>query len=195
MQDHIIERIVRSNLEMLFAPTDFKVTIEHPTEDEKIRIIMITPNGKDRTPMTTKMEINEINKKNKKISIGTSFYTESVNDEFTDLVTCCKAIERRLDQLSWVKNIYLETDEFIVVGFTEIGINKPKGKRDLLVSRGKVFSRLTFKDGEAVTTAITEAEVMDTLKKAVGEGMDIDFCGSDVIYYVDATEYESDDDE
>lgn len=195
MEDHIIKKIVRSNLEMLFAPTDFKITIEHPTDDEKIRIIMITPNGKDRTPMTTKMEINEINKKNKKISIGTSFYTESVNDEFTDLVTCCKAIERRLDQLSWVKNIYLETDDFIVVGFTEIGINKPDGKRDLLVSRGKSFSMITFTKGEPNTVAITNEGVVDILEKAFDAGNDIDFCGSDVIYYVDATEYESDDDE
>ena len=192
MQDRIIERIVRSNLEMLFSPNDFTIKIEHPTGNDKIRIIMITPTGKDRTSMTTKMEINEINKKNKKISIGTSFYTESVNDEFSDLVLCCKAIEKRLDQLSWVKNIYLETDDFIVVGFTEIGINKPDGKRDLLVSRGKSFSKITFTKGEPNTVAITDECVVDILEKAFDAGNDIDFCGSDVIYYVDAAEYEGD---
>ena len=195
MEDKIIQKIVEGNLGMLFAPTDFTVKIEHPTDDEKIRIIMITPTGKDRTAMTTKMEINEVNKKNKKISIGTAFYTESVNDEFADLVTCCKAIERRLDQLSWVKNIYLETDEFVVVGFTEIGINSADGKRDLLVSRGKLYSLVTFnKGGNAVTKPLTEKDVTETLNNAIDSGYDVDFCGSDVIYFVDLAEYEGDDD-
>ncbi|MBO4735164.1 MAG: hypothetical protein J5614_02095 [Paludibacteraceae bacterium] len=194
MEDRIIEKIVRSNLEMLFSPSDFSIKIEHPTDDEKIRIIMITPSGKDTTSMTTKMEINEVNKKNKKISIGTSFYTESVNDEFSDLVTCCKAIERRLDQLSWVKNIYYETDEFVVVGFTEIGISKADGKRDLLVSRGKLYSLVTFSKGTAVTKPLTEKDVAETLTNAISSGCDIDFCGSDIIYFVDLAEYEGDDD-
>lgn len=193
MEDKIIKKIVEGNLKMLFSPDDFKVKIEHPTEDEKIRIVMITPSGAD-TSMTTKMEINEINKKNKKISIGTAFYTESVNDEFTDLVLCCKAIERRLDQLSWVKNIYLETDEFVVVGFTEIGINRTDGKRDLLVSRGKLYSLVTFNKGTASTKPLSEKDVGTILRDAIDSGYDIDFCGSDVIYFVDLAEYEGDDD-
>ena len=193
MEDKIIKKIVEGNLKMLFSADDFKVKIEHPTDDEKIRIIMITPSGAD-TSMTTKMEINEINKKNKKVSIGTAFYTESVNDEFTDLVLCCKAIERRLDQLSWVKNIYLETDEFVVVGFTEIGINRTDGKRDLLVSRGKLYSLVTFNKGTAFTKPLSEKDVGTILRDAIDSGYDIDFCGSDVIYFVDLAEYEGDDD-
>lgn len=195
MEDRMIRQIAEKNLAMLFASTEFEVKIDHPIEgNEKIHLIIIAPTGPNpSTSMAAKMEINELSKRNKKISIGTSFYTESVNDEFTDLVTCAKAIERRIDMLSWVKHIYFETDEFIVVGFTEIGIEFPDGSRDLLVSRGKIYSHMKFKkDGSADTKPISEKKVTEILQKAIDDGCDVDFCGSDVIYFVDTTEYVGD---
>lgn len=188
LNKEIITLIAEDNLAQLFAPHTFEIHAnEYETSETGIpKMIMLMIYTK-HDQLIANIEI-----RGKKI-MSTSFYSETIDDEFLDMAHCVKCICESIEEISRFDMSYYHTDSSIVVDFTEIGIDYPcipEGRRrDLIVKRGSEFSILMFSTQKTKTIPLNVDEVERYIMSCVREGCTIDLSSAKIIPFSEDWKY------
>ncbi len=197
----VLKKIAERNLEMLFAKDTFQITFQTKSDDEKgsIRIMRIEPTHSDDPTIVSwcwiEFEIQEWKRLPSYTYLpvrAVQMMTHFFNDSYLDIAKCVKCIVDKINEISALKRMPFYIDEeCIVLGFSEIGIDYPNGKRDIIVNRNGMYSMITFNDDEPITTAITIDDVRNTIYSLEDPVIDakLEFIGSDIIPFVDYDVY------
>lgn len=179
----LIETITEKNLEMLFGTGDFRVNV---AEADCGSIIVEFISDEYSASVPVKIEI-----RNDKV-IAIQFYTDSVGDDFLDLVTVVYNVQNKIEEFAAMERIIFETPEFVVSNFRELGIDYPDGtRRDLLVKYNNAYSLISFTpDGQQKLVEMNESDIPDIIKKKINEDCHLDLNSARIAYYVDQHAYD-----
>lgn len=197
----VIKKIAERNLEMLFAKDTFRITFRTTKDDSEgsIQIMRIEPIADDDPTIVSwcwvEFEIQEWKKIPSYVYSPVSavqMMSHFFNDSYMDISKCVKCIVEKINEITGLKRLPFYTDEeCIVLGFSEIGIDYADGKRDIIINRDGMFSKITFNNGEPITTAMTVDDVRQTIYAVEDPAVDakLEFIGSDIIPFVDYEKY------
>ena len=183
----IVEKVIRLNMGMLFSETDFTIS-----SDENTGIYTITLCESLSTVM---LEIQE--EKSIRAMNLLTYEISSYEDEEIDLLRCVQAIIRQLRRIAKIDCIY-DGDEFVIISFSEIGVDKNDGSRDLIISRyNGGYSLVKFNsDNSTITIEIpTISDLRATIQHYLDIGYKLDFHRARIMNYIDSSLYEDDDED
>lgn len=209
LSNEILTRIVNENLAELFAADTFEVIInDYEFDDDGIpRMMMISLHVKRNTCKSLSEQLADLSGEtisnievrlfpDKKIKgntvarvVSSSYYCESIDDQFLDLVQCVKCIAQKIESISEFSHIYHYNDKAAIVRFNEIGIDYPDHeRRDLIVKRGNSCSIVRF-GPIPETIPIEEKDVAEFIKTKINDGCIIDLSTATAIMFADDFEY------
>lgn len=178
MHKELLERIVDSNLYVLYKKHDHTVTIEErggaliaviDIPFENAHIELETRDGK---------------------FIGCTMTTDGWPNSMRVLALTLENIQIKINEFSSVREIIYDDSDFIIASFSELGIDYPDSdKRDLLVNRGGLCSIIQFTNGTPVTKAIPKHEVGNIIRNKLSQGCKMDLTNCEVLEFVDEAAY------
>ena len=196
LEDRLIEKIIKQNLGMLFSDDMFKVRFE-PGKCKNRLYITIHQNDLADILMSATIELDISTKRDGSMRVmSMQFYCENVSDTFKDFIKCCEEIQNKIEEFNIHRTAYIETDDGIVVNFTEIGIDNLSDftTRDLFIKRNGDISYVQFDDGMK-TTEMTYDEFKQKIAEIrENDNLFIDLSSATIINFVDYDHFETEDD-